>query len=136
MVVGDGWLVVVSISSGGCAGLYGGNASLKKFQTTITIPPHHHHTTPHHHHTTSPPYHHTIPPCHTTVSIDNILVDIGELERGMEMTRRECHHRKDAPVIMKDFVTNSEEKIKKLKSDAKVTRVSGWVGKLLNRLIG
>jgi hypothetical protein len=61
-----------------------------------------------------------------TVSLENIISDIGELEKGMEMTRKEYEARKDRdhPVILKDFLVNSEDKIKKLKADAKSAQES------------
>lgn len=48
------------------------------------------------------------------------------MEKGMEMTKREYEARKDRdpPVILKDFLANSEDKIKKLKADAKSAQVS------------
>ena len=59
------------------------------------------------------------------VSIDNIMTDLGELTRGMEMTKREFEARKerDPPLILKDFLTNSEDKLKKLRQDAKTAQV-------------
>ncbi|ESO06680.1 hypothetical protein HELRODRAFT_155739 [Helobdella robusta] len=55
------------------------------------------------------------------VSLENILSDISELDKGMELTRREYEHRKDrdVPIILKDFVSNADDKIKKLKIEAK-----------------
>jgi len=60
------------------------------------------------------------------VSLENIITDIAEMEKGMEMTKREYEARKDRdpPVILKDFLTNSEDKIKKLRTDAKSAQVS------------
>jgi len=42
------------------------------------------------------------------------------------MTKREYEARKDRdpPVILKDFLVNSEDKIKKLRTDAKSAQVS------------
>ena len=57
------------------------------------------------------------------MSIENIMVDIKDLERGMEMTKKECSHRKDVPTIVKDFVSNSEDKIKKLKTESRHAQV-------------
>lgn len=60
------------------------------------------------------------------MSLENIITDIAEMEKGMEMTKREYEARKDRdpPVILKDFLTNSEDKIKKLRTDAKSAQVS------------
>lgn len=58
--------------------------------------------------------------------MENIIVDIHELEKGMEMTKKEYDARKnsrDLPVILKDFLSNSEEKLKKLQSDQKTAQV-------------
>ena len=60
------------------------------------------------------------------VSMENILVDMNELDKGMDMTKKEYEARKnsrDLPVILKDFLTNSEEKLKKLQSDLKTAQV-------------
>ena len=60
------------------------------------------------------------------VSLENVRVDILELEKGMEMTKKEFEARKDRdpPVILKDFLANSQDKLKKLKSDCKLALVS------------
>ena len=65
------------------------------------------------------------------VSMENINTDIHELERGMELTKRESITRKDSrdhPVILKDFLANSEEKFKKLLGDVNTAQVSGHCG--------
>jgi len=61
------------------------------------------------------------------VSLENVITDIADMEKGMEMTKREYEARKDRdpPVILKDFLANSEDKIKKLRADAKSAQVSG-----------
>jgi len=60
------------------------------------------------------------------VSLENVITDIAEMEKGMEMTKREYEARKerDPPVILKDFLANSEDKIRKLRADAKSAQVS------------
>jgi len=60
------------------------------------------------------------------VSLENVITDIAEMEKGMEMTKREYEARKDRepPVILRDFLANSEDKIKKLRTDAKSAQVS------------
>ena len=61
-----------------------------------------------------------------TVSMENIITDIHDLDKGMEMTKKEHDARKnsrDLPVILKDFLSNSEEKLKKLQSDLKTAQV-------------
>jgi len=56
-----------------------------------------------------------------TVSLENILTYINDLEKGMEMTRREYEARRDRdpPAILRDFLANSEDKIKQLRADSK-----------------
>ena len=60
------------------------------------------------------------------VSLENVVMDISELVKGMEMTRREYEARKDRdpPAILKDFLANSEDKLTKLRADAKTAQVS------------
>ena len=60
------------------------------------------------------------------VSLENVITDIAEMEKGMEMTKREYEARKerDPPVILKDFLANSEDKIRKLRADAKSAQVN------------
>lgn len=59
------------------------------------------------------------------MSLDNILSDIGELEKGLELTKREYEARRDRdiPILLKDFVSNADDKVKKLKSDSKHAQV-------------
>lgn len=59
------------------------------------------------------------------VSLENVISDISELEKGMELTKREYEARKDRdpPVILRDFLNNSEDKLRKLNGDAKNARV-------------
>ncbi|KAK2180878.1 hypothetical protein NP493_421g02041 [Ridgeia piscesae] len=59
-----------------------------------------------------------------TVSLENVVMDISELVKGMEMTRREYEARKDRdpPAILKDFLANSEDKLTKLRADAKTAQ--------------
>ena len=49
-----------------------------------------------------------------------------ELEKGMEMTRREYASRKDlrdCPALLKDFLCNAEDSFKKLVADVKAAQV-------------
>ena len=53
------------------------------------------------------------------------MTDINELDKGMEMTKREYEARRDrdsTPLVLKDFLVNSEDKHKKLKTDLKTSR--------------
>ncbi|CAG5120372.1 unnamed protein product, partial [Candidula unifasciata] len=61
------------------------------------------------------------------VSMENISTDIHELERGMELTKRESQLRKDSrdyPLILKDFLANADDKFKKLLGDVKTAQDS------------
>lgn len=56
------------------------------------------------------------------VSLENVMVDVNELEKGMEVVRKEADVRNNKIVsnpILKDFLMNSEEKLRKLKTEAK-----------------
>lgn len=55
------------------------------------------------------------------VSLENLLTDVHELEKGMEMVRKEADMRNKGPqnLILKDFLTNSEEKLRKMRQEAK-----------------
>ena len=57
--------------------------------------------------------------------LDNVLLDIRELEKGMDMTKKEVEARKsrDVPLVLQDFLNNSEDKLKKLKIEAKKAQV-------------
>ena len=52
-------------------------------------------------------------------------MDINELVKGMEMTRREYEARKDRdpPAILNEFLANSEDKLTKLRADVKTAQV-------------
>lgn len=60
------------------------------------------------------------------VSLENVIADVSELEKGMEVVRREVEQRgKNAQnLVLKDFLTNSEEKLKKISADTKVSQAS------------
>ena len=58
--------------------------------------------------------------------MENITTDMHELEKGMELTKREYAARKDSrdcPVILKDFLANAEDRFKKLLADVKTAQV-------------
>ena len=59
------------------------------------------------------------------VSLENIVVDISELEKGMEMTRKEYETWKghDSSTILKEFHNRAEDILKKLKADGKTAQV-------------
>ncbi|XP_049860745.1 formin-like protein isoform X4 [Schistocerca gregaria] len=54
------------------------------------------------------------------VSLENIATDVQELEKGMEIVRKEAEVRgKQQSVILRDFLANSEEKLRRLRADAR-----------------
>ncbi|KAG5283286.1 hypothetical protein AALO_G00040410 [Alosa alosa] len=55
------------------------------------------------------------------VSLENVLLDVRELQRGMDLTKRECQmHSHNTP--LKDFIVQNEGKLKKLQDDAKIAQ--------------
>ncbi|KAK4875086.1 hypothetical protein RN001_011508 [Aquatica leii] len=62
----------------------------------------------------------------SSVSLENVITDVHELEKGMDIVRKESDTRgKGAQsVVLKDFLSNSEEKLRKLKSDSKIAQES------------
>ena len=64
--------------------------------------------------------------CMCSVSLENVLTDVHELEKGMDSTKREYDarkHSRDQPTILRDFLMNSEDKLRKLQSDVKTAQV-------------
>lgn len=59
------------------------------------------------------------------------MTDVHELEKGMEISKKEYQTRKerDAPIVLRDFLGSSEEKLKKLITDVKTAKV--WMRFLL-----
>lgn len=54
------------------------------------------------------------------VSLENLITDVHELEKGMEIVRKEAEMRtKPQNLILKDFLANSEDKLRKMKQEAK-----------------
>ena len=64
-----------------------------------------------------------VAPIFCLVSLENIIADIVELERGMQMMKQEYDGRADKPTVLKTFLSSSEEKMKKLKSESKAAQV-------------
>ncbi|XP_077584953.1 formin-like protein 2 isoform X3 [Stigmatopora nigra] len=56
-----------------------------------------------------------------SVSLDNVLLDVKELQRGMELTKRE-YSMHGHNTMLKDFITHNESKLKKLQDDAKIAQ--------------
>lgn len=57
-----------------------------------------------------------------TVSLENVLLDVKELGKGMELVRRECSLHDHA--VLKGFVQTSDTQLDKLQKDAKTAEVS------------
>ncbi|NWT04471.1 FMNL2 protein, partial [Mionectes macconnelli] len=55
------------------------------------------------------------------VSLENVLLDVKELQRGLELTKRE-YTMHDHNTMLKDFIQNNEGKLKKLQDDAKIAQ--------------
>ena len=56
------------------------------------------------------------------VSLENVLLDVRELQRGMDLTRREYSmHGHNS--LLKDFVHHTEARLKKLQDDARIAQV-------------
>lgn len=55
------------------------------------------------------------------VSLENVVTDVAELDKGMEIVRKEADVRTKSPpnLVLKDFLTNSEDKLRKMKHDSK-----------------
>lgn len=60
----------------------------------------------------------------TTVSLENVLLDVKELGRGMELIRRECSIHDNS--VLRNFLNTNEGKLDKLQRDAKTAEVSTW----------
>jgi formic-like protein len=60
------------------------------------------------------------------VSLENVITDVNELEKGMEIVRKEviAAGKNAQNLVLKDFLTNSEDKLKKISADTKVAQQS------------
>lgn len=57
------------------------------------------------------------------MSLENVLMDVRELNRGMELTKRE-YSMHGHNTMLKDFIAHNESKLKKLQDDAKIAQVT------------
>lgn len=57
------------------------------------------------------------------VSLENVLLDVRELSRGLELTKRE-YSMHGHNTMLKEFIGHNESKLKKLQDDAKIAQVS------------
>ncbi|ELK35057.1 Formin-like protein 2, partial [Myotis davidii] len=55
------------------------------------------------------------------VSLENVLLDVKELQRGMDLTKRE-YSMHDHNTLLKDFILSQEGRLKKLQDDAKIAQ--------------
>ncbi|XP_030920256.1 formin-like protein 2 [Geospiza fortis] len=55
------------------------------------------------------------------VSLENVLLDVKELQRGLELTKRE-YTMHDHNTMLKEFIQSNEGKLKKLQDDAKIAQ--------------
>ncbi|KAJ8012851.1 hypothetical protein DPEC_G00047160 [Dallia pectoralis] len=55
------------------------------------------------------------------VALENVLLDVKELQRGMDLTKRE-YSMHGHNTVLKDFITHNEGKLKKLQDDAKIAQ--------------
>uniref|UniRef100_A0A8C4GEC5 Formin-like 2a n=1 Tax=Dicentrarchus labrax TaxID=13489 RepID=A0A8C4GEC5_DICLA len=55
------------------------------------------------------------------VSLENVLLDVKELNRGLELTKRE-YSMHGHNTMLKDFIAHNESKLKKLQDDAKIAQ--------------
>lgn len=62
------------------------------------------------------------------VSLENVVVDVSDLEKNMEIVKRECDMRsKDRSCsqnlsILRDFLSNNEDKLRRLRADTKIAQ--------------
>lgn len=56
------------------------------------------------------------------VSLENVLLDVKELQRGLDLTKREFTMH-DHNTMLKEFIQTNEGKLKKLQDDAKIAQV-------------
>lgn len=55
------------------------------------------------------------------MSLENVLSDVKELQRGMELTWREFSVQHNA--TLKDFISRNESRLGKLQEDARIAQV-------------
>lgn len=60
------------------------------------------------------------------MSLENVLLDVKELGRGMELIRRECSIHDNS--VLRNFLSTNEGKLDKLQRDAKTAEVSKELG--------
>lgn len=62
------------------------------------------------------------------VSLENVISDVSELEKNMEIVKKECETRSygnaQHVMVLRDFLNNSEDKLKRLKNETKTAQES------------
>ncbi|XP_050738380.1 formin-like protein isoform X2 [Eriocheir sinensis] len=66
------------------------------------------------------------------VSLENIMTDVNELEKGMEQAKKENDRHRDmrsaegqaAHAVLRDFLSNSEDKLRKLRAETKTAQTA------------
>lgn len=71
------------------------------------------------------------------VSLENVLLDVREFGKGMDLVRKESSHHDNS--VLKSFVNTNEGKLDKLQKDARTAEVStsqerSWTGLVLGLL--
>lgn len=57
------------------------------------------------------------------VSLEIVVSDVAELEKGMDIVRRELKERSAVTAtVLSDFLANSEDKLKRLKADTRLAQ--------------
>lgn len=60
--------------------------------------------------------------------MENVLTDVNELEKNMEIVKKECETRAYGKaqhmIVLRDFLNNSEEKLKRLRNETKTAQES------------
>lgn len=73
---------------------------------------------------------------YTIVSLENIMTDVNELEKGMEQAKKENDRHRDmrsaegqaAHAVLRDFLSNSEDKLRKVRLRVELFSVWRWLG--------
>lgn len=62
------------------------------------------------------------------VSLENVITDVNELEKNMEIVKKECEPRgfgnSQHVTVLRDFLNNFEDKLKRLKNETKTAQES------------
>lgn len=68
------------------------------------------------------------------MSLENVLCDVKELQRGMELTWREFSVQHNA--TLKDFISRNESRLNKLQEDARIAQVRPHATLMMSPLWG